>query len=472
MLRPLRFPHGVLCSLAAISLLAGMGPTCGPEYNMGATKRQTAALEELAGKGDFSAFLASAKSVPLYNSSKNELVESLDFGLAMVFEGDYKGGAKRLAKVGDISETHYTKSITRQVLSILANDLALPYYGKDYEVSFSSNLSALAYAAAGERDDALVEARRAEHILSLMSDSYEGSDKYSDDAFSHYLAGLLYESAGSYDDARISFAHAKEAYGGRFFPMKPKGLTEALGRSASFDDSDGAVGSGSGITENADSRERGHMIVSACTGKGPSRDEAVMRAHFTDDGIDYLIKVAIPVLNTRESRIRAVRLRLGDKSYPLDCVADYNTIATHNFNDRQPMMFAKTVARVSARYLIMKESKEKTVRKLKEKHEKAKEKHGDDSDEAGRAWIQMKAAALALDMIANELLEHADTRCSLLLPERIWCSRVPVPDDGSVNALTLEYLDVSGNIIGKEKQEFALEENGDGAMVKIFSALY
>jgi len=461
---------------ASLVFLMALVPLCrtGREDRL----RRPSLLETHIRRGDFASFLDAAVKAPFYRSPGNELIYSFDTGMARLLSGDFDAGAKMLARVGRLSEKYYTKSVTRHVLSVFTNDLALPYYGEDYEVTFAGNAAALAFAARGRLEDALVEVRKNEHRLAVMSDAYEGKDKYRDDGFAHYLAGMLYEAAGRIDDAVVSYRLAERVYGGRFFPMKPEGPALAVkrlggngrahaaasgsgGRSVAGTVSGGAVFPGGGTVP---------LIVCVFTGRGPTKEEAVVRAHFTHEGVEYAVKMAVPVIRPRVSSIRGVALTLDGERTRLDTAADYGLIAVEAFNDRKGLIYAKTLARVSIRYVALKAAKEKTVKKLREKYEKAAEEHGEDSGEARSAWLDYRAASLALDMLANELLERADTRCPLMLPERVHCRAIPVPP--GEHTLKVEYLDGSGRTIGTEERTITAAGDGDEVIVQLFSSLH
>ncbi len=329
-----------------------------------------------------------------------------------------------------------------------------------------------------------MEVRRSEHRLSVISSAYEGTDKYSSDAFAHYLAGLLFEASGNYNDAVVSYKNAYTSYGSRFFPMRPEYLTQALiGASVA-----GYIDPGFGFQTLKDSlavtdpeiKVRTYpdssaafidnsMIVIAFTGRGPKKVENVLSAHFTDEGIDYLMKIALPEMVRRESSIASVRFRLdeGDKR-DMELAADYNHIGVNAFNDKRTFIYLKTVARVSARYLIVRKAKEKSLKELQEKYEKAKEKNGEDSGEAKSIKLQIRVASLTLDALTNELLEHADTRISLIIPGKAFIARVPAQPDS--HRVQIEYLDSRGDVLDTEERAI-LFQPGQGH-VELFTALF
>ena len=463
-------------------LLAEIGPMCSSDPNE--LRLSTRGLEHSLQLREYSQFSDLAKKNPWYSSSKNKLLLNLDSGIADILCEDYKSGTGKLLKVSKMGEEYYTKSITRNILSVLTNDMALPYYGEDYELTFAGNLAATAFAAAGDLEGALIESRRSEHRLSVLSSAYEGKKKYSDDAFAHYLAGLLFESSGNYNDAVVSYKRAYNSYGGRFFPMRPDNLTRALiGASVA-----GGIDPGFGFQSLTDSLKQtdlsismraipdsaaafidNSMIFVAFTGNGPQKVEHVLSAHFTDDGIDHVIKIAIPEMKKKVSSISSVRIRVADgEPQQMELAADYNHIGVNAFKDKRNFIYAKTVARVSVRYLALRESKEKSIKKLKKKYEKIKEEDGEDSRKAKTAKFKMRAASIGLDLLANELLEHADTRCSIALPGAAFIARVPAPADSQ--RVTVEYLDRSGSVLDTEERTvFHGPDNGN---VSIFSALF
>ena len=462
-------------------LLTELAPLCNDQSNL---NRATTGLEHALQLRRYDEFLKTATNNPWYSPSNNKLLLNLDTGIAEVFNGNYSNGRKKLISVGKMSEDYYSKSITRNILSVLTNDLSLPYYGEDYELVFAGSITALAYAASGDIEDALVEARLSEHRLNVMSTAYEGKKKYSDDAFAHYLAGMLFEAEGNYNDAVVSYKRAYNGYGGRFFPDRPENLAHALiGASIA-----GNIDPGFGFQSIADSlmimdKElslrsdpgfseefiRNTMIFIAFTGKGPKKVENVLNAHFTDEGVDYLIKIALPDMVRRESSIASVRYRLDDgEKQDMEHAADYNHIGVNAFKDKRNFLYAKTVARVSARYLIVKEAKEEALEKLKKKYDKELEENGKDSDKAGNIKLEMRGIALAMDLLSNELLERADVRRSLALPGNAFIARIPVlPDSHHVH---VEYLDRLGNVLDTEKRSFHFKP--ESGFVELFTALF
>jgi hypothetical protein len=61
-------------------------------------------------------------------------------------------------------------------------------------------------------EDALVEARRIDHRLNVLTDRTKEQAGYRDDGFARYLSGILYESAGDLNNAFIAYRKAYETF--------------------------------------------------------------------------------------------------------------------------------------------------------------------------------------------------------------------------------------------------------------------
>lgn len=423
-------------------------------------------LNSSLSRKDYSAVTRTIESSSHYTARNNELLLKLDTGIANLFQSNHDRAIPSLIRVGELSEEYYTKSISSQALSLLANDTVLPYTGEEYEISLAGSLAAIAFAQKDKFEDALVEVRKTEHRLSVMSSSYEGENKYSDDAFAHYLAGVLYEAAGNCNDAVISYKKAWQLYGGKFYPMKPKHLGDAIVRNSLAAGIDPEISLADSTVTPAPFGNS--LILTAFTGRGPYKEEVSLIVPFTKDEITYSMKIAIPVLKTRQSSIASVRFAVDDNLLGnLECVCDYNHIGKIVFEDKKPAILAKTAARVSIRYIAQKESKEKLLKKCKEDYEK-KKKEDENSFNTRMAKVKLDFYASALDGLANELLEHADTRCSSLCSAQVFLAHVPI-SEGS-HRLSLEYLDSSGSVIETEKREITVVPNQRA--IQVFNAPY
>lgn len=71
----------------------------------------------------------------------------------------------------------------------------------------------LNYLALGEIDEALVECRRLNTELEVLSDKYKDQkNAYCKDAFAHTLMGIVYQASHDYNNAFIAYRNAVEIF--------------------------------------------------------------------------------------------------------------------------------------------------------------------------------------------------------------------------------------------------------------------
>jgi hypothetical protein len=80
----------------------------------------------------------------------------------------------------------------------------------------------------------------------------------------------------------------------------------------------------------------------------------------------------------------------------------------------------------------------------------------------------MNATSVAIDKIANEALEHADTGCSAICPSRVFFA--PIPASPGKHRIFLEYLNSSGQVIGSAERVIVPDKTA--GMAGIFSVPY
>src|SRR2546425_10839145 len=90
----------------------------------------------------------------------------------------------------------HPRRIRSEVEAFLTSDNALPYEGEEFEKVLLNVFMALDYVQLGLWDDALVEARKVDHKLTVLADRNQKRMTYNKDALARYLSGLLYEATG------------------------------------------------------------------------------------------------------------------------------------------------------------------------------------------------------------------------------------------------------------------------------------
>jgi hypothetical protein len=126
--------------------------------------------------------------------------------------GDYQQSNIVLEQAEEELDRLYTRKIRTEALAFMTNDTALAYEGDPYEQVLVNVLKALNYTALGQWQDALVEARRIDHRLNVLSDRIQEKGAYREDGFARYLSGILYESTGDVNNAFIAYRKAYETF--------------------------------------------------------------------------------------------------------------------------------------------------------------------------------------------------------------------------------------------------------------------
>jgi uncharacterized protein len=191
-----------VCAALALVLLAG----CGPSVNR--YLLIDASLRAHDPKGADAIVQRAEKEY----GGENRVLYGMDRGMTLQLVGDYQQSNVVLEQAEEELDRLYTRKIRTETLAFMTNDTALPYEGDSYEQVLINVLKALNYAALGQWQDALVEARRIDHRLNVLSDRTQEKHAYRDDGFARYLSGILYESTGDVNNAFIAYRKAYEIY--------------------------------------------------------------------------------------------------------------------------------------------------------------------------------------------------------------------------------------------------------------------
>jgi hypothetical protein len=97
-------------------------------------------------------------------------------------------------------------------LGTLLNPMMQTYKGEDVEKFMVHYYKSLNYLYLGQRDEAIVEARRISLQSYKQQDKGSRENRYSDDAFSLMLQGIIYEQANDMNNAFISYRNAVDIF--------------------------------------------------------------------------------------------------------------------------------------------------------------------------------------------------------------------------------------------------------------------
>jgi hypothetical protein len=142
-----------------------------------------------------------------HTAPDDDVLRALYHGVIAYYAGEYAESARTLDRAADLADDRITKSISRSALSVIANDLILPYEPARTERLMIPYYAALARLAMGDTEGASVEARRLSMLLQRISDDERPLDKRIA-ATLRYVAGAVFEANGDRGDAEIAYRNA------------------------------------------------------------------------------------------------------------------------------------------------------------------------------------------------------------------------------------------------------------------------
>lgn len=139
---------------------------------------------------------------------RDELLRLQFRGLAAHYAGRPGASSSALEAAATLAEERYTRSLSRGALAFLTNHRILPYRPGDVERLLLHHYGALNYLAAGDPEEAAVEARRLAHMLDRTADDGPAWARTpagrSLRATLRRLTGAVFEAAGERNDADVA----------------------------------------------------------------------------------------------------------------------------------------------------------------------------------------------------------------------------------------------------------------------------
>lgn len=342
--------------------------------------------------------------------NRSELLYLLDSAMVALHCKEFPLAQERLHAAEQLADRLWTESISRNAAAIVSNDYMLPYSGEDYERVLIHIISAIGYTQMDQPDEALVEVRRLDSLLSMFADAYPDDAVYKKDAFGRYLSGMLHEADGALDDAFIDYYKAAgiyqnewRRYGAGLPDILIRDLLRMGDRVGRLDDARAVLppGAVNRPAPGPDDPSGAKVVLIVFSGEGPRKvqDMAVVPTPAGPVG------VAFPRIVTGapgcENDALIMTGASGALEAPLSLVSDINQIARKSLDDRRGRIVAKAVARAVAKQVVI---------------------TGIAGSQSGR---NNKNAVAALLNLANLLmLEKADTRSWRTLPGRIRMARI------------------------------------------------
>ncbi len=398
--------------------------------------------------------LETGKPTDAYNYLKNhapkkpDIPHQFELGLAAHYANLFSDSSKAFEVAEMIAEDRFTKSVSKEALSLITTDKLRPYTGTRYERLLSHYYSALNYIYKGKLDGALVECRRATNLIQYFKGE-NNEYNYFGTGFLAYFCGMVFEAAGEWNDAFISYRQAEEYYKNAAkitgVPI-PKDvghslvrLARKLGFTEEYERYRKQYNVSALIPEN-----HGELILFYETGYVPrKREETLTFPILKTDKVDkdnasefavtlrtreglvveeikleYLLHVAIPIIRSNRPRFAGVRVSVGKAIANGVLIEDIETMAIATLESERPIILIRTLVRALLKYLTFREAKK-----------------------------QNKVLGAVVNL-AGVLTESADTRSWQTLPNQIFMVRMPLP--AGTHKINLSLLNANERISGSE----------------------
>jgi len=395
---------------------------------------------------------AAVKGAEKEYGSRNRVLYGMDRGMTLHLAGDYQQSNLLLEQSEEEVERLYTRAVRTETAAFLTNDNLLTYEGDPYEHVMLNVVKALNYASLGQWQDALVEARRIDHRLNVLSDRAKEKNAYREDAFARYLTGILYESQGDVNNAFIAYRKAYEIFEatkGWSRTTPPAQLQSDLLRTADalhlnqeFTDYQRAFPAASWQPSQAQA-QLAQVVVISYNGRAPHKEDQFLdlpisldalqlvllnrgilqsnrSQHRAVDSVLYglngrVVRVALPRLVVQKTQVPVDHLQLtGDQGASVavrtELVCNVSAMAEKTLSERMAGITVKALARAALKFSLA----EGATRG-------AQQAAGKDA----APWVGLVVSLLTKGLAVAS--EEADKRSWRTLPDEIHLARVWVP---------------------------------------------
>jgi hypothetical protein len=364
---------------------------------------------------------------------KDQVLYYLDKGMLSHYAEDWSESSSLLQQGERAIEANFAVSISQEIGTYLVNDLSREYDGEDYEDLYLNVFNALNYYHRAKDDEtsldeALVEIRRINNKLKDLSVKYgtmisslqktalesnadipanpETPREFSNSALARYLGLLFYRGAGAMDDARIDRDGLKLA-----FADYPDVYSHPVPSSI-----DGELEIPPGMAR---------LNVLGFSGRLPVKTEETLRIPI---GMNW-IKIALPVLTPRPSRIGSVQVIFDSgENFNLELLEDIGKVAETAFTRKQNVIYLRTIIRA-------------TVKGVSAAVLNAMSESGDGENSALFSLLGVGA------QIFTEASEKADLRSSRYFPGKVYAGGVNL--EPGIYSFTVVYHGINGDIVAK-----------------------
>ena len=427
-------------------LLLGVVVGCGPSIN------RYQLIEDSLRANDPKRADAIVEQAEKDYGSKSLVLYGMDRGMTLQLAGDYQKSNAVLEQAEEEVDRLYTRRIRTETAAFLTNDNTLPYEGDPYEQVLINVVKAINYALLGQWQEALVEARRIDHRLNVLSDRTFDKNAYRDDGFARYLSGILYESTGDLNNAFIDYRKAYEAFEATrswshlSAPTQLRAdllrTADAMHLSQEFREYQHLFPETTWESSET-TQQLAHVVVISYNGRAPRKEDQFLDLPISLDALQLVllnrgfsqsnrqnnrvadsvlyglngrvVRVALPRLVPQKTQVRSDPVTLSsDTGAQLnghtEVVHSVTALADKTLSDRLPGIAAKALARAAMKYTLA----EGATRG-------AQQAAGKDAG----PWVGLLVGLLTHGLAVAS--EEADKRSWQTLPDEIHLTRLWVP---------------------------------------------
>ena len=373
-------------------------------------------------------------------SPDDELLRTLYEATAARYAGEPRIAGQLFDRAFALSEDRFTKSVTRTAVSLLTNDLALPYTAGWSERLLLHYNALLAWSEAGDRDAAAVEARRLVALLGRIAPPE--ADERPVRALLHTVAAAAFLQAGEREDARVALRNAA-ALGAPVDTLAPpvrgdsgevwvaveRGFVAhkvAVGLTLPIFANDQANTWGDGLAPRGVT-DRFLLNFAGLKNGGVWWDD-VPSWRFGGNPywigtsrVAYVLDMSWPVLRRARPVSAALVQPVAAPAVEPALAADLSAAIAGDYRRDRGAIMGRTLARAVAKYVAAEAAEQAAKAAARDRKKKDKK----DDDDWG--WRILGSVVGGLANGAAMYLERADTRAWSLLPGEVQLVRVRLP---------------------------------------------
>ncbi len=177
-------------------------------YQDKTTEMQTSVFD-----GNFKAASTSIDKNDFLLKKRNKLLYLLEKGKIEHLNANYLVSNDLFEQAYILIDDKISNNVGQAIASNLTSPMAEVYKGEDFEKVLIHYYKALNFFQLGDREAAIVEAKRINIRLLKLNENYnENKNNYAKDAFSQIVLGILFEANNEINDAFIAYRNAEEIY--------------------------------------------------------------------------------------------------------------------------------------------------------------------------------------------------------------------------------------------------------------------